>query len=86
MELNPTQSARLLREPDLSVRKAIDICTRRAADTSGTQMKNLTDEKSLDFVRKKGQSRPKHEKVKKGNHLTRKETPMYNCRKCGYLH
>ena len=52
VELNQTQSeARLLREPDFSLRKAIDIC--RAAETSETQMKTLSDEKSLEFVRKK---------------------------------
>ena len=80
-----TVRARLLREPDLSLRKAIDIC--RAAETSETQMKSLSDEKSLDFLRKKGQSRPKHEKGKKRTQLTRKEeTSMYNCRKCGYKH
>ena len=80
-----TVRARLLREPDLSLRKAIDIC--RAAETSETQMKSLSDEKSLDFLRKKGQSRPKHEKGKKGTQVTRKEeTSMYNCRKCGYKH
>lgn len=55
--------ARLLRVPDLSLEKAIDIC--RAAETSETQLKSLAEEKPIDFLHKRGYVRPKQKQVKK---------------------
>ena len=43
--------ARLLRDPDLTLVKAIDACP--AAETSQTQLKGLTEEKPIDFVQKR---------------------------------
>ena len=84
--------ARLLRDPDLTLKKAIDIC--RAAETSETQLKCLAEEKPVDFVQKRGNLRPRHKTAKHGTtqptqkKQTSKETPSqtYKCKKCGYTH
>ena len=54
--------ARLLRDPDLTLVKAIDAC--RVAETSQTQLKGLTEEKSIDFVKKRGNFKPRQNPAK----------------------
>lgn len=86
--------ARLLRDPDLSLQKAIDIC--RAAETSETQLKSLAEEKPIDFVQKRGNFKAKLKQNKKGSTTQQhgvqpikqpnKESVVFNCRKCGYRH
>ena len=56
--------ARLLRDPDLTLVKAIDAC--RAAETSQTQLKGLTEEKPIDFVQKRGNFKPRQNPAKNG--------------------
>ena len=82
--------ARLLRIPDLSLEKAIDIC--RAAETSETQLKSLAEEKPIDLLHNRGKFRPKQKQVKKEatqqkvKQPSKEPSPSYKCQKCGYTH
>ena len=83
--------ARLLRDPDLTSVKAIDAC--RAAETSQTQLKGLTEERPIDFVQKRGNFKPRQNPAKNGaaqqphRQQPRKDpSQSYKCQKCGYTH
>ena len=56
--------ARLLRDPDLTLEKAINACW--AAETSQTQMKGLTEEKPIDYVQKRENLKPREKPAKNG--------------------
>ena len=83
--------ARLLRDPDITLVKAIDAC--RAAETSQTQLKGLTEEKPIDFVQKRGIFKPRQNPAKNGAaQQPHKQQPRkdpshsYKCQRCGYTH
>ena len=83
--------ARLLRDPDLTLVKTIDAC--RAAETSQTQLEGLTEEKSVDFVKKRGNFKPRQNLAKNGaaqqphRQQPRKDpSQSYKCQRCGYTH
>lgn len=78
-----TVRSRLLRETDLSLQKAIDIC--RAAETSSQQMKAIqgaTNEGNVDVVRNKSLKSKPH----KGSEKKSQQKMKQNCGKCGYKH
>ena len=80
--------ARLLRDPDLTLVKAIDAC--RAAETNQTQLKGLTEEKPSDFVQKRGNFKPRQSpaKTEAAQHPHRQQprkdpSQSYKCQRCG---
>ena len=83
--------ARLLRDPDLTLVKAIDAC--RMAETSQTQLKGLTEEKRIDFVQMIGNFKPRQTPAKNGaaqqphRQQARKDpSQSCKCQRCGYTH
>ncbi|CAC5389777.1 unnamed protein product [Mytilus coruscus] len=78
---------RLLRIPDLTLAKSIDIC--RASEVSKQQLKSITeDEKTVHAMRKDYKSGHKP-KVKHQYKDHRKDNPKgqkYDCKKCGMQH
>lgn len=64
---------RLLREPDLNLKKAVDIC--RAAEVSKAQMKSFTEEEKVHAVKKKTVHTDKQFKSR-----------TINCKYCGSVH
>ncbi|KAK3087333.1 hypothetical protein FSP39_004790 [Pinctada imbricata] len=81
---NDSVKRRLLRESDLTLTKAIDIC--RASETSDNQMKSLSEAKPemVDAVRKKGGLKNKDKKTPK---FSQTPKPRYStCSSCGRKH
>ena len=83
--------ARLLRDPDLTLVKAIVAC--QAAETSQIQLKGLTEELPIDFVQKRGNFKPRQNPAKNGaaqqshRQQPRKDpSQSYKCQRCGYTH
>ncbi|CAC5413785.1 unnamed protein product [Mytilus coruscus] len=78
---------RLLRIPDLTLAKSIDIC--RISEVSKQQLKSITeDEKTVHAMRKDYKSGHKP-KVKHQYKDARKDNPKgqkYDCKKCGMQH
>ncbi|CAC5395999.1 unnamed protein product [Mytilus coruscus] len=78
---------RLLRIPDLTLAKSIDIC--RASEVSKQQLKSITeDEKTVHAIRKDYKSGHKP-RVKHQYKDSRKDNPKgqkYDCKKCGMQH
>ena len=74
---NQTMKERLLREADLTLKKAIDIC--RAAEVSREQVKSLTDSKSAEIG---ALHKTKQDKQNREYNHTRK----FNCNNCGQQH
>ena len=74
--INDQLRGRLLREGDLSLDKAIDIC--RASELTSTQVKALTEEVEMNTVKT---VRKKDFRVK-----TRAEQTESSCNRCGYKH
>ena len=80
---------RLLRDPDLTLVKAIDAC--QVAETSQIQLNGLTEEKPIDFVQKRGKFKPRQNPAKNGaaqqphKQQSRKDpSQSYTCQKCRY--
>jgi len=73
---------RLLRESDLTLRKAEDIC--RAAEATEAQLKLMNEEQStLVNAIKHNQTKDKHSEAAAAS---RSETTTVNCRYCGRIH
>ena len=70
---------RLLREKDLCLTKAIDIC--KAAEASTKQLEKLTDEKKVEILQ---ESRPRTYQA--GTKNNRKKTTGPACQNCGRNH
>ena len=81
-----TVRGRLLREPDLTLQRSIDIC--RAAETSSSQLNVLTgsgSDASVNFLRKGGKARLNSGKTDL-NKLDKQKHASSNCGKCGRKH
>ncbi len=78
--------ARLLRDPELTLEKAINIC--RTSEISKTQLRNLDRVKESNKHAVKSSSSQQNfesRNTKKGKQRDRrKETPQTKCSRCGY--
>lgn len=70
---------RLLREADLTLGKAIDIC--RASEITSSQVKALTEEVEVNRIRA---TKPQSNK-EKSNTINREQNE-FNCSRCGFKH
>lgn len=76
---NDQVRGRLLREADLTLEKAIDIC--RASEITTTQIKALTEEVEMNRIRR---VRPKDNRAKAST--GRLEQNELSCNRCGFKH
>lgn len=86
--INDQVRERLLRIPDLTLTKSIDIC--RASEVSKQQLKSITeDDKSVHAFRRDTQHKQSKFKGKSQQKEYRKDLPKqqkYHCQKCGLEH
>ena len=76
---------RLLRDPELTLQKAIDTC--RAAEVTKAQMKNLTEEeKTVHVVRQKQQSAAAFASDSQAQRTEKTGQQKIQCTSCGYKH
>lgn len=76
--------SRLLREADLTLQKAIDIC--RANETTQSQMKVLKEEVDMQSVQRLNKSRGNAKRFVKEHKSPREHETDASCAKCGYRH
>ena len=86
---NQTMKERLLREADLTLKKAIDIC--RAAEVSREQVKSLTERNSADIdALHKTKQDSRHSNLREDyrdqQNREYNHAPKYNCNNCGQQH